>query len=543
MFESWFDQQRDLEALQSVLAVGQADAIADSVIGPAYIAAAALVHDVLGLSPEDSLVALTRAVVRPGRAGGVLLVRVLVVACVSAAARLARRAARLRRRSSSRPGRGTGRMSRGATSSRRSSPSRCTPCGSCPRELTLVSAAVVGALLALLALTRSFELVALVARMGNRARRARGCCGCRAARAWARARRVRRGAFLVTTAAVYLATGKRDLFFLYAGSLDRQSGNIPGPRSPRHRRSASGSCPRSSSSSSSSPATTRCARSRTTRAARRCRRSSRATQGTSASGACRSRCSCPRSSSCRSVCSRCRARRLGGSERAAASSAARDPAPGRDDDRVDGHRARLHGEHADRARHICGTASPAISSCRRSSPASSQSAGLRRALARCSPPDRRAAAFTRVRVRHPRLRRVGVSRRRARVRACNGIPRIESRQLGAGRVHGELPATRCDVSIAATTTSGRPISIPEASTLTFGCGSDARVSRSTRRDRRRCPARRSRARSAARCRLADGHGPSARELRARRREGPRTPRAAGARRTRTAGRSRSQVRR
>ena len=61
MFESWFDQGRDLEALRSLLADGRADAIADSVIGPAYIGAAALVHDVFGLSPEDSLVALTRA--------------------------------------------------------------------------------------------------------------------------------------------------------------------------------------------------------------------------------------------------------------------------------------------------------------------------------------------------------------------------------------------------------------------------------------------------------------------------------------------------
>ncbi len=51
MFASWFDQRRDLSALQSLLADGRADAIADSVIGPAYIGAAALIHDVLGLEP------------------------------------------------------------------------------------------------------------------------------------------------------------------------------------------------------------------------------------------------------------------------------------------------------------------------------------------------------------------------------------------------------------------------------------------------------------------------------------------------------------
>ena len=61
MFESWFDQQRDLEALRALLADGRADAIARSGIGPAYIGAAALIHELFRLSPEDSLIALTRA--------------------------------------------------------------------------------------------------------------------------------------------------------------------------------------------------------------------------------------------------------------------------------------------------------------------------------------------------------------------------------------------------------------------------------------------------------------------------------------------------
>ena len=34
------------------------------------------------------------------------------------------------------------------------------------------------------------------------------------------------GAFVVTTAAVYRVTGKRDLFFLYGGQLDTQSGDV-----------------------------------------------------------------------------------------------------------------------------------------------------------------------------------------------------------------------------------------------------------------------------------------------------------------------------
>ena len=78
MFGSWFDQKRDLAALRSVIADGHAQAIADNGIGPAYIALAAIVHDVLGLSPEDALVFLTRASYVLAIACGVLLVRILV---------------------------------------------------------------------------------------------------------------------------------------------------------------------------------------------------------------------------------------------------------------------------------------------------------------------------------------------------------------------------------------------------------------------------------------------------------------------------------
>ena len=37
------------------------------------------------------------------------------------------------------------------------------------------------------------------------------------------------GAFVATTAVVYLATGKRDFFFLYGSQLDTQSGSVSGP--------------------------------------------------------------------------------------------------------------------------------------------------------------------------------------------------------------------------------------------------------------------------------------------------------------------------
>ena len=52
-FKTSFDQSRDLEALRSVLADGHADAIAENLIGPAYIATAAVIHTVARLSPED----------------------------------------------------------------------------------------------------------------------------------------------------------------------------------------------------------------------------------------------------------------------------------------------------------------------------------------------------------------------------------------------------------------------------------------------------------------------------------------------------------
>ena len=55
---------------------------------------------------------------------------------------------------------------------------------------------------------------------------------------------------------------------------------------------------------------------------------------------------------------------------------------------------------------------------------------------------------------------------------ADGIPRIESHQLGSVVYRASCSGDDCDVSIAATTTAGHAIAIPEASTLTFGCGSD-----------------------------------------------------------------------
>lgn len=227
MFDSWFDQQRDLEALRSLLADGRADAIADSVIGPAYIGAAALLHEVFGLGAEDSLIALTRASYALSVAAGLVLVRVVVgrwstappmtslaaqlvfVALVFAAgtwywsdvpwshffaAFLAVSIYAVRF--------GTAR----------------------PSALT---AMLCGVLVALLAATRSFELLALVLAWGIAA------LGFRFLRVAPRMLSaghaiVGIGAFVATTAAVYVGTGKRELFFLYGNHLDRQSGSVSG---------------------------------------------------------------------------------------------------------------------------------------------------------------------------------------------------------------------------------------------------------------------------------------------------------------------------
>ena len=225
MFESWFDQGRDLEALRSLLADGRADAIADSVIGPAYIGAAALVHDVFGLSPEDSLIALARASYALSIAAGLVLVRVLAARWrpVPPIASLATQLVFLALVFAA----GTWYWSdvpwshffaaflAVAIYAARFAPARPS----------LAAAAITGMLLALLAATRSFELVAIVLAWGIAA------LGLRllhlSTSAWS-AQRALAGAvaFFVTTGAVYLATGKRDLFFLYGNHLDRQSGSV-----------------------------------------------------------------------------------------------------------------------------------------------------------------------------------------------------------------------------------------------------------------------------------------------------------------------------
>ena len=227
MFDGWFDQQRDLEALRSVLAEGHADAIAGNFIGPAYIAAAALVHALFGLSPEDSLVALTRASYALAAAAGLVLVRVVVGRITSAPplVSLTSQVAFVALVFSA----GTWHWSDVPWSHFFAAflAVALYAIRYAPPRIGLVQAGAAGVVLALLALTRSFELVALVAAWGI-ALGGLALLRLPVGRAW-RARHILTAAagFVVTTAVVYAATGKRDLFFLYSSTLDRQSGNVP----------------------------------------------------------------------------------------------------------------------------------------------------------------------------------------------------------------------------------------------------------------------------------------------------------------------------
>lgn len=227
MFASWFDQRRDLEALRELIAGGEADAIADSVVGPAYVGAAALLHELSGLSPEDSLVALTRGSYALGVACALVLVRALlgrlgtVPPMISLASQLVFLALVFAA--------GTWYWSDVPWSHFFAAflAVALYAVRFAPARMSLPRAAVAGILLALLAATRSFELIAVVLawvmvalalaflRVDRRALTVRH---------WL----VGAVAFVAATAVVYVGTGKRDLFFLYGNHLDRQSGSLSG---------------------------------------------------------------------------------------------------------------------------------------------------------------------------------------------------------------------------------------------------------------------------------------------------------------------------
>ena len=228
MFASWFDQKRDLAALRSVISVGHADAIAQNGIGPAYIAAARVIHEILRLSPEDSLVLLTKGSYALSVALGVVLVRVLVRQLMDAPPMVTIGAQFAF----------VGLVFAAGTWHWSDVPwshffaaflaVAVYVVRFAPARLSIVSAVGIGAVLALLSLTRSFEFVALVLAWGivYAGLSALRLSGPRTVRAVHVVSAL--GAFAATTIVVYGLTGKRGTFLLYGQSLDSQAGNLGG---------------------------------------------------------------------------------------------------------------------------------------------------------------------------------------------------------------------------------------------------------------------------------------------------------------------------
>ena len=226
--ETSFDQSRDLEALRSVLADGRADAIAENLIGPGYIATAAAIHTVTGLSPENSLIALTRLSYVLAIAVCLILVRVTVrrlipaqaPASVSLSAQVAFTALVFAA--------GTWHWSDIPWShfyaallavgfyALRFGPARSST----------LSFSLAGAVLALLALTRSFEFMAVVAAWLLAVGVLFALRVHTPQRPSARKLAFGTGSFLVVLAAVYAVTGKRNSFLLYESGSGEHYGDL-----------------------------------------------------------------------------------------------------------------------------------------------------------------------------------------------------------------------------------------------------------------------------------------------------------------------------
>ncbi|HUG64143.1 MAG TPA: hypothetical protein VMK83_02910 [Gaiellaceae bacterium] len=226
MFESWHDQQKFLGALRDVLRDGESELVADNIIGPAYVAFAAAIHGVFGLTPESSLVALNRVAYLVSIAAALVLVRLLVsrtlsvTPLVSLAAQIGFVALVFAT--------GTWWWSdvpwthfvatalAVALFAVRFSPTRSSG----------ISAVFCGCLIALLAATRSFEMLALVLAWLIAAIILTALRMLPARNVSARHVALGTAAFVATTVSAYAATGKRTPFVLYAGNLDRQSADV-----------------------------------------------------------------------------------------------------------------------------------------------------------------------------------------------------------------------------------------------------------------------------------------------------------------------------
>ena len=226
-FRVWHDQSVYLEALRSVLEGRSSPAIDGDIVGPSYVALAWLVHAISDLTPEASLVVLSKTVFAASVGAAMVVVRSLVIRLaddpppiltlaaqsllvvvvlsswtwrwadvpwthfVALAAAVAFFALRVVR-----------------------------------PDIGLLAAGAIGVVLALLALARSFEFLALAVAWAS---------------AWAlfTALGLRRprtltllhglvggGAFLLTALAVHVVARKSDVFFLYGSNLGRLSADV-----------------------------------------------------------------------------------------------------------------------------------------------------------------------------------------------------------------------------------------------------------------------------------------------------------------------------
>jgi hypothetical protein len=226
MFRSWYDQRLYLTSLRETLTMGHSAAVSDNIVGPAYIAAARLVHEVIRLTPQDSLVLLSRMSYVLSIAGGLVLVRVGLRALAAAPplvtlsgqfafAGLAFAAGTWHWSDVPWTHFFTAALAIGILVARFAWNSRQAARG-----------ALIGALVALLFLTRTFEFAALIAAWGIAAVLLAGLP--RYAPQRARLAEVISGtaSFLVVLGAVYAATGKRGLFVLYGSNLDQLSAHV-----------------------------------------------------------------------------------------------------------------------------------------------------------------------------------------------------------------------------------------------------------------------------------------------------------------------------
>jgi len=226
MFRSWYDQRLYLTTLRETLSTGHSAAVSHNIVGPAYIAAARLVHEVIRVTPQDSLVLVSRLSYVLSIAGGMVLVRVglrtlagapplVTLSGQFAFAGLAFAAGTWHWSDVPWTHFFTAALAIGILVARFAWNSR-----------RVARHALIGALVALLFLTRTFEFAALIAAWGIAAVLLAGLPRYAPRRPRFLEVISATASFLVVVVAVYAASGKRGLFVLYGSNLDQLSAHV-----------------------------------------------------------------------------------------------------------------------------------------------------------------------------------------------------------------------------------------------------------------------------------------------------------------------------